>query len=284
MKSLINTSLIILACTAVSCDKVSPTEYLQPQNTIADTLTNETRTVVVENFTGHQCGNCPAGSDVAQAVRQSFPLNSIVYSVHAGFFANPSSSGLYATDYRNPTSTELDQFFKVTPVGNPNGMINRRNFRESNHIVRPDNWISQCRDILAMDVIAALDMQLEFTPSNRAINLITSVNFRQALSNGTSIAFYVIEDSLQSTQKDYRVAANSGDVTNYVHRKVLRGSFNGAFGENLLPSATSGESVSVTKQYSLPAQINPEKTSIVALLIDNGTMEIIQGAEKPLMP
>ncbi|MEZ4950364.1 MAG: hypothetical protein R2784_13400 [Saprospiraceae bacterium] len=54
-------------------------------------LTNisSNRKVIIEEFTGAGCVNCPAGSAEIEVYWHSFPNNLIAVSIHTGTFARP---------------------------------------------------------------------------------------------------------------------------------------------------------------------------------------------------
>src|SRR3954469_19814249 len=100
---------------------------------IADSIVN--KKVLVEDYTGHLCGNCPdAGVYLNDTLKPIYNHCMVVISVHAGFFAGicPNSSvcfslpanhpaNSFTTDFACPVSTAWNTQFGIT--GNPKGMV-----------------------------------------------------------------------------------------------------------------------------------------------------------------
>lgn len=81
--------------------------------------------LVIEDFTGFKCPNCPdAHSKINQIARQ-FPDRIFPINVHAGSFASPSGvpSGAQSYDFRTPQGDALVQF--MPPGGYPAATFNR---------------------------------------------------------------------------------------------------------------------------------------------------------------
>lgn len=90
-------SLIFLVIIALAgCDKVEP-PYTQ-QNTNTDTtINNNVKRVLIEEFTGHLCPNCPEASHIAENLQQLYPGKITIIAIHSGNFANLVSPN-YMTD------------------------------------------------------------------------------------------------------------------------------------------------------------------------------------------
>ena len=135
MKKIINQITIIIAVilVIVSCDKVN--DVRDPN---AEVIKGN-RKVLVEDYTGHKCGNCPAAADTLKYLTKKYPGQVIALAIHAGFFANINTT-TYPTDFRNSTGTAYDNQFGVSLAGNPNGLINRAGFGTGGFIKAYSTW------------------------------------------------------------------------------------------------------------------------------------------------
>src|SRR5687768_4725486 len=85
--------LIVYSIYLSSCDKVK-----DPYSTTLDGGGDTTATVVkvrkvlLEEYTGHRCGNCPPAAVTAQTLKSTYGERLVVMTVHAGFFAEPKAS------------------------------------------------------------------------------------------------------------------------------------------------------------------------------------------------
>ena len=85
------------------------------------------RKVLIEDFTGHRCNNCPLASDAIKAIEQNQAGAIVAVAMHAGpaNFIDPDPP-TYPTDFRTPEGDDLEEFFKVTFL--PAGMVSRTDF------------------------------------------------------------------------------------------------------------------------------------------------------------
>ena len=135
MKIIRITSLVLLTATmTVSCDKMEQ-PYISTA-AVVDTaacpvpdfpaITVHKKRVLLEDYTGHTCPNCPTAGKLARDLKDQYPDQLIVMAVHAGWFARtyPESgvAQLFDYDFRTSAGTEWDAFFGNGNAGNPNGL------------------------------------------------------------------------------------------------------------------------------------------------------------------
>jgi hypothetical protein len=92
------------------------------------------------------------------------------------------------------------------------------------------------------------------------------------------------EDSIIGWQRDYSLAANPPLYQNdsdYVQRCVLRGSLNGALGEQVNTSSPTAAGAIFLRNYSatLPLTWNENQIHVVAFLYNDSSKEILNVAE-----
>ena len=62
-----------------------------------------TQKVLLEDFTGQFCGNCPAAGIMAHTLKQQYGERLVVLEAHVTtYFAGPKADPKYATDFRVP--------------------------------------------------------------------------------------------------------------------------------------------------------------------------------------
>ena len=83
------------------------------------------RKVLVEEFTGVRCVNCPAGASELDNLRGIYGDRLVVVSVHAGEFSPPFSDSRF--DFRTPEGEALEKRLGA-PLGYPTAVINRKQF------------------------------------------------------------------------------------------------------------------------------------------------------------
>jgi len=128
------TMCVMMIMLMTSCDEIAP-PYKQSGGVVV--VTGEQK-VLIEDFTGFRCGNCPAASEIANNLYKAYKGKVIVLGIHSGpTFASPRGK-LYAEDFRTSVGEELFTTFLGANGGQPNGMVNRAG--DGNKIIAPDGW------------------------------------------------------------------------------------------------------------------------------------------------
>ncbi len=259
------------------CDVIAPDNRLQ---TGAPIDSGSVRKVLLEEYTGFRCPNCPQGADAAAEALNTFKDKLIVISIHAGSqFAKPSGK-LYTYDFRTAIGEALFPIF-IGDKGQPNGTINRKIFN-GDYAVYHTDWPSKIANELAG---GKADMSVALTPEydtlTKILTVKTNVKYKNAGSSSHKIAVYLIEDSIVFYQKDIRYTPN--DRPDYVHRHVLRGAVGeyAEFGKQISVNSIAA-GASFDDQFTMSfngKDWKPERCSVVAFVNDANTYEVLQAEE-----
>ena len=128
MRKIFNTILVIGSLLFASCENYDEDERLIPVIGETDLTTPITKqqseqAILVEDFTGWNCPNCPGGTEVLETEMAKYQGRLIVSAIHTGSFARPSHEN-NNLDFRTPYGDELKQTFNVTSY--PAILINRQ--------------------------------------------------------------------------------------------------------------------------------------------------------------
>ncbi len=252
--------------------------------------TNTLRNVMIEDFTGHQCQNCPNSTANMETLIATDPARIYGVGIHAG------SSGL--TSFQEVSNgftnvlfcdegLEIGTYFGSIPgssfIGNPAFCVNRVKASDqftSNAGPAISNKATAC---LASALQVNIQAAVNYFPSTRGVFLHTEVEkIDQGITSDLGIVVYVIEDSLVGKQ-----AFPGGIVQNdYVHRDILRGCIDGsAFGQVLTPAMMdSNGKYYVNYSYKLPTQYNVDNMHLLIYVYDKSTMEIYQVIKEHITP
>ncbi|HPF01139.1 MAG TPA: Omp28-related outer membrane protein [Bacteroidales bacterium] len=281
MKKLFQICIIAAIAIFTSCDVIEP-PYTQTNNNpvVTDTVV---RKVLLEDYTGHQCPNCPGAAIIAHELMELYPGKISLITIHAGLFANLASPN-YMTDFRCTTGNDLNTYFGVDLIGNPNGTINRKEYSGS-RIIGPNDWASKIAELLMLAPEADINTTHTFNTTTSTIDLTAKVDVLADFSNPIMISAYLTEDSIVDYQKNNDPAVGTTpEIADYVHMHVLRGSMNGTWGDTLCSGgATVGTQLSKTLSYTVSnASWNKDHMNIVVFIYDAATLEIIQTEEVKL--
>ncbi|HNR20972.1 MAG TPA: Omp28 family outer membrane lipoprotein [Bacteroidia bacterium] len=272
-------SLALLVVGFISCDKVTDIYETPPEPV------DSRRKILIEDFTGHKCGNCPrAARLIYDSLQNIYPEQIISYGVHAGFYARPlplPGLGCDTVDYRCDAGNKWDTLFQVTAQGNPTGMVNRTDYNANNDQVKyASEWPSAVATLLQREAEAIIDIENTYNSSTRALTTTVKTDFLKSLSGTYKLVIVITEDNLVSCQKDDD--ATPVIVQDYVHRHVLRGAINGNYGEAIVLNPEEGDSESKTYSLVLNSSWVDVNCSVVAFVFNENTNEIVQVDEKKL--
>jgi thiol-disulfide isomerase/thioredoxin len=232
--------------------------------------------VLIEDFTGHRCGNCPRAHEKIEELHGIYGDRVITIAIHSGYFATPAPASGYPADYRCTAGNDITSFYGVTDY--PTGMVSRKEL-SGQKLISYGDWGGETAAILQQQPIMGITITNTYSSGSRQIQTKAELLFKESVSEQLKICMFITEDSIISPQTDYSLTPNK--IDNYVHRHVLRGSMNGSFGENLpLSSYASGASVSVTKSLTLDAAWNESNCYVVVYLYKESSEEIVQVEEK----
>lgn len=271
--------LCVLALSLQSCDKIEgPYREVVPIDTAGIEVFQ--RKVLVEDYTGHKCGNCPEAASTAKQIDSIYHGKVVSIAIHAGYFSTPSTSGNYTYDFRTPEGNAIDAFFGISAAGNPNGMVNRKGY-PGQHIKAMTDWTSLVQSELALPTEAGIKIANTYNSSTRQLSSSIEVKFLTAQTDSFKLVVYLTEDSIIGYQKDYTLPAGQQDIPNYVHMHALRGSMNGVWGETIASGTISVNQV-FTKSYSftLPTAWKEKNVNVVPVLYRINTYEVLQADEK----
>jgi Outer membrane protein Omp28 len=276
MKAILKAGLLIFAVVALqACDKVSPPykENIPVPPPPTDVVRKK---VLVEDYTGHKCGNCPRASRAIYDQKPIYGDNLIILAIHAGSFAEvfPAGAPYYTYDFRTPEGTELDTDFGISLAGNPNGMVNRRQV-DGSYIIGATKWSSEAANVLNDTTEAAVKITIEnnFDLASRVLQTEVQSQFLTTLTGSYKLCVFMVEDSIVNWQKDYD--ATPDNVEFYVHREVFRGSMNSTYGEAVTETAENDINT-LSYTYTLPLEWDADHFSIIAYVYDEATKEILQ--------
>jgi len=272
-------AIFLFAIVFSGCDVIDPpfTEKINGGN---DT-TEKVRKILLEDYTGFTCKNCPIAHGIAHDLQDTYGNRLVVISIHAGGYAEPTTEHTY--DFRTEAGDELDDFFGVSAIGNPNGSVSRKEF-SGKRVLGPYEWESSIFELVELEPEMLIKLSPEYTDATRTINVDVEVEYLSEGNANHHLSVFMIEDHVIQYQLNKLVEPN--DVEDYDHRHVMRGSMNGTWGDQLsTTNIASGMKYNKSYSFTIPndSDWNPDNMSIVAFVHDkDASFEVYQVEEKHL--
>lgn len=298
MKKITAFVLSILFISIFSCDKIdSPTRENVSIDTTCQFVEDNSvavKKVLVEDYTGHTCGNCPAGGVILNdSMRAKYGDRLVVISVHAGDYADPCPGGgpcpnidttefpplqypdPFSADFRTETGNEWNTFFGISAY--PAGMVDRIGY-PNNNMKPKDKWDQDSQIRLNLPASARIRIENTYSETDRKLRACIETKFLEELNGDYKLSIVLTEDSVIDWQVWY--GHNPELVHNYVHHHLLRTSLNSSYGVNVA-SGTTTANTTVVNGYSiiLNADWNPEHCAVVAFVYNASTYEVVQVEE-----
>jgi len=239
--------------------------------------------LLLEDYTGHRCGNCPLAASKLHELQAANPGQVIGLAVHAqaaGYFTAPKTGNAFTHDFRNEVSNTIDAFFQVAATGLPKGVINRKRFNGAF-----DLPISTWAQIVQQELNAnqTADVQVKTVWDSATSSLCAFVFVEQisgTLPDSLMLSVYLVENNFVNWQADYSIPGE--EIEFYEHNHILRASLGPVWGK---PVKLMGNSavVSFSKNFAGSTWVM-SNCSVVAVLQDGLSREVIQVEEALALP
>jgi len=131
---------------------------------------NSDKKVLVEEFTGVQCVNCPTGSLELENLLSLYGDNLIVVSIHAGDFAPPFPQNQY--DFQTQEADNLINYLG-NPPAYPSAVINRKDFDGGFYRIQYSlsKWAGFIDEELNTDAKIGVTITKDYIPETRELKV-----------------------------------------------------------------------------------------------------------------
>ncbi len=263
-------TVLLLLFTFAACDIIEEPYLQEPTN---GGNTEETvKKVLLEEFTGHQCPNCPEGANTANQLHDLYGDRFITIAYHAGFFARISTE--FPTDYRTSEGNALNTEYGISSY--PAGMVNRT-ICNGNLVLNNSAWPTATAELMDDEPELKISLTHSYNASNRNLSVSATIEALCELSP-LKVCIFITEDKLISPQ-----ITPEGVVDDYEHNHVFRTSLNGTWGNTVFTDGASlGQEEILPLQTTIDASWNTSNLNIVCFAYDEITGEVLQAEQVAL--
>lgn len=244
----------IIMCAAVllgSCSDMDDSErftYVKP----ADVA----RCVLLEDYTGQLCVNCPNAAGVIDQIHEAYGDNVIAVGVHGGRLSLSGSLG----ELGLATDEGEEYYTNAGSPAQPSGRVNR---------LGSPSTIDKWQQLVAGEISKTAPVSLELAAEYDAASRTATVTVDALGIDGVSgkLQLWLVEDNIVAPQ---RMPDGSTNLE-YVHNHVLRTAVNGTWGGEF--SIAEGESKTVAHTAVLKDFWKPEDISVVAFVYNDSGVQ-----------
>ena len=231
------------------CDHISEEERL-----IYEKPEPAQRVVLLEDFTGQRCVNCPKATEVIEQLQETYVDNIVAVGIHGGPLAYAGNTKIVGLK----TATGDEYYSHWNLEYQPVGLVNRHG------PVNYPEWAAAVKEELSKPAPLRLNGSA-FIEDNTI-----TVQIQAEGTDGTvtgKLQVWLLEDGIQTLQLMPDGTANQ----EYIHNHVFRTAVNGTWGEDI--SVKEGETVERTFTQALEPTWNKERLSIVAFVYNDGGVQ-----------
>jgi hypothetical protein len=159
------------------------------------------RVILLEEFTGKGCTNCPKGSREIDNLLAQFPNNLVVVSLHAGFFANPQFFPLGQYDLRTDEGEFIFDYLGPN-LGYPAGVVNRIPVNGEMQISL-NQWASAITRELQIEPAVELTLNSIYNANTRELMVTVSGIGKQTVQGDIRLSIMLTESGIVDAQDDF---------------------------------------------------------------------------------
>lgn len=258
-----------------ACDKIADDEILLGPEKIAPKPIDEDapidstlQYIVVEDFTGVGCVNCPKAAAEAHALQNQYGNQLILVELHAqsgGSLTEPQETG--DADLRSAAAETYYVYWKKP--GLPAGLVNR----QTEKTLAYRNWAGAVQEICDQKPVATVN-QVSAKLNGQTLSVEAAGFFHEdyAASGNINMIVMVLEDG-------FKVHQAGTEQSDYAHDHVLRATVGDEWGEKIDVTPNAGERFTLTKSMAVDAAWNTDNLSVVCLLTDADTRAVLNAAK-----
>jgi len=267
-----------------SCKEVGPDINLHGNaNSVSDTTylespvaTAAAKNVLIEEFTGVQCPNCPAGHAVVDGIEAQYPGRIAAIALHP----NNSLGRPFPFSLQNlitASSTSLLAYL-ADPSSEPCAGVDRQLFQGQTYILTDRNsWPGFVQSEIVLTPQVNIILSDQFNAATSQLNVIAEVHYTQNVSQPNNITIALTEDSIVTAQLNGFVID-----TFYTHNNVLRNILTSTEGDNVAYNSgvtlVAGRVVRLVYQTTLNSLWKPQNMHIVAFVHEHASSQVVYQA------
>jgi hypothetical protein len=258
--------VVVLMVTFFSC-KQNETEE---DNSV---VTDFSKKVLVESFTGVLCVGCPAGSDELENLIDIYGDDLIVVSLHPDDFGSPHPSSQY--DFRTTEAEEITEYIG-RPQVYPSAIINRKDFDGGDYYLPTlkELWSGFINQELEIAPKLSVNISKNYDSVTRELLVEVSGVAQIDIIGDLKLTIMITENNIVDAQD----TESDGLVEDYVHKHVFRKTMTASKGDLIVSNLMNGESYEENYSMILPEEWNDDNCKVVAFmsLIDGENKEVLQ--------
>lgn len=261
------TSAFVLMPFATACDNISDDDRFIIEDKPVPSPHAVPKTLLVQEFTGVRCPNCPTGAQAIHDIQNENPGRVIAVGVFpdAGSLTRPWTS---TQDFRTDEAQVLYSYYKRPdlPAAVFNGVITG---------ALPTQWSTIADPYLLEEGKMTISLTSEYSEQEHKVKVNYEITLTDNLSEQLNLMVWLTEDGIVGRQSTL-----TETLKDYVHNHVLRKSFfSEEWGKELGNSFDNGEKIIGEASTTLDESWVAENCHVVVFVQRADNKEVKQAAE-----
>lgn len=272
--SYLSLGLLLLAGFAAGCDDISEDDrYIKVEKPVI----NNPRTLLIMEFTGNDCLNCPNGAATVEEIKDDeAPGRVISVGLHpAGSkFTEPMVSihtPSKSQDLRCEAATAIAEYYFpiMYQASFPAAVFNGLKSSLSENYM---DWKQRASEALTATSYISLNASCLYDASSRELKVNYEADFLDDVDRKLNITVWLVENKIMGTQK----MPDGKPNFNYEHNHVLRASLNGDWGQELGSRFEAESKLSGSAEMTLSEEWKAENCDVVVYVYRDDNKETEQ--------
>lgn len=253
--------------------------------------TPQNRRVLIEEFTGASCTNCPQGHAVVKSLSNTYPdrIVAIAYHINAGGTVfKPVGNGhgdvKSVYDFRTEDGSNVASNIYLSVGYIPSAGIDRILSGTTILIDRPD-WSDKVASRISVPTPLNMYLTSEYDADKNEVTVTVKAAYTQSVSKKQRLTVGVVESNISDAQLWIQDGIDSSRQ-NYTHNHIFRKSITAYNGSPVLDSVTTKQPGRVFQsilKFTPDASWKLENCKIVAFIANaEGDKEVAQSVEADL--
>ncbi len=234
------------------------------------------RKVVIEDFTGHICKNCPLAAKQIKALQAAYGDQVIGIALHAGPSNFTGVTTDYPDDFTTPEGTQIYNFFNIPAL--PMGMVNRVGYTSTGtgHLKTYSSWPTLTASMVDDTAKFSIKATSNYSTSSLDYSVDVEVEALETYPNDLNFVVMLLESGIVGPQ----LMPDNTRNPDYQFDHTLRQTLTAALGNELnIDAIVLGDKF--TKQVT--GKLDPtwiaDLCHVVVYVVDDVTQEILQAEE-----
>lgn len=259
-------SVMGLLLAFIACDKIKDGDRLIDQGVVK---IESARCVLLEDYTGVRCVNCPDAAAEIKQLQAAYPNNLVVvgiYPMEPNGLTLPYPGDM---DLRTDAAQTYAKAFQIEEF--PKGMVNRKS------VLNYQAWGGAIQEVFDDSTADYVNLAASAQLSGTNIQVSINGNFKQdyPADGDINVIAMIVEDNINARQQTHE-----GVNKEYVHSHVLRDVISDdVWGDKILDAHPS-EGADFTKQYTaaLNEAWKTQDLALVVAVVNAKSREVLQAA------